>query len=131
MGLIAVLVAALAGFAVGAVWYMGLARPWMQAAGIETDAEGKPTVSAGAMPFVVAGVCMLLVAGMMRHMLTAAGVDGAGASLVAGLGIGAFFIAPWIAMNCAYAMRPRALAIIDGGYAIVGCGAIGLVLGLF
>lgn len=51
--------------------------------------------------------------------------------LMSGLGIGLLFIAPWIAMNVAYAMRPRALAIIDGGYAVVGCGVIGLVLGIF
>lgn len=51
--------------------------------------------------------------------------------LMSGLGIGLLFIAPWIAMNVAYAMRPRALAIIDGGYAVVGCGVIRLVLGIF
>lgn len=131
MGLLAVIAAALAGFAVGAVWYMSLAAPWMKAAGIAVGQEGRPAQSGGAMPFVVSGICMILVAGMMRHMLAMAGVDGAVKSLVAGLGVGAFFIAPWVAMNYAYAMRDRALTIIDGGYAIFGCGAIGMVLGLF
>ena len=37
MGVVAVLVAALAGFAMGAVWYMALSKPWIQAAGIEVD----------------------------------------------------------------------------------------------
>lgn len=49
----------------------------------------------------------------------------------AGPGAGAFFIMPWIAMDYAYSARPRALTLIDGGYAIIGCGIIGLVLTLF
>lgn len=50
---------------------------------------------------------------------------------LAGLGVGAFFIARWLAMDYACSMRPWRLTQIDGGYAIMGCGAIGLVLGLF
>ncbi len=55
----------------------------------------------------------------------------AGKGLLSGLGVGLFFIAPWLAMSYAYAMRPRMLVLIDGGYAVLGCAAIGLVLRLF
>lgn len=130
MGLVSVLIAALAGFAIGAAWYMTLAKQWVAASGVKVDENGRPE-GESALPFVISGITMLLVAGMMRHMFAMAGIDGAGKGLVAGLGVGLFFIAPWIAMNVAYAMRPRALAIIDGGYAVVGCGVIGLVLGIF
>ncbi|MEZ5777053.1 MAG: DUF1761 domain-containing protein [Paracoccaceae bacterium] len=131
MGIVAVLVAAIAGFACGAVWYMSLAKPWMQAAGIPTDAEGKPAGGANPMPFLVAGIAMILVAGMMRHIFARSGIASPMGGLTAGLGIGAFFITPWMAMNYAYAMRPWKLTVLDAGYAIIGCGAIGLVLGLF
>ena len=131
MGIIAVLVAAVAGFVIGGVWYTVFAKPWMQAAGIPMDENGKPQGTGSPMPFVVSGITMILVAGMMRHMFAMTGIDGALKGLVAGLGVGLFFIAPWVAMNYAYAMRPRKLAILDGGYAIVGSGVIGLVLGLF
>lgn len=130
MGFVSVLIAALAGFAVGAAWYMTLSKQWVAASGVTVDENGRPEGSSP-MPFVISGICMLLVAGMMRHMFAMAGIDGAAKGLVSGIGIGLFFIAPWIAMNVAYAMRPRALAIIDGGYAVVGCGVIGLVLGIF
>jgi hypothetical protein len=130
MGAIAVIVAALAGFAMGAVWYMALAKPWMAAAGLTADENGKPQ-GATAMPFVVAGIAMILVAGMMRHMFAMAGLDGALEGMVAGLGVGLFFITPWVAMNYAYAMRPKKLTLIDGGYSILGPGVVGLVLGLF
>ncbi|EAQ03004.1 hypothetical protein OB2597_12708 [Pseudooceanicola batsensis HTCC2597] len=68
---------------------------------------------------------------MMRHIFVMAGIDGALEGLVSGLGVGAFFITPWIAMNYAYANRKPALTLLDGGYAVLGPGIIGLVLGLF
>ncbi len=42
MNFLAVIVAALAGFAFGAVWYMTLSKPWMEAAGIKADENGRP-----------------------------------------------------------------------------------------
>jgi hypothetical protein len=131
MGFLAVIVAALAGFGVGAAWYMTLARPWMEATGIAMGADGRPAGGSSPMPFLVALAAMIVVAGMMRHMLATSGIEGPGKSLLSGLGVGAFFVAPWLAMDYAYAMRPSRLTLIDGGYAVLGCGAIGLVLGLF
>jgi len=131
MNVIAILAAAAAGFVMGAVWYMTLAGFWLRALDIELDEKGKPKMEGSYAPFVVSAVVMLIVATMMQHILTSSGVEGAGASLVAGLGIGAFLITPWVAMNYAYAMRKVMLTVIDCGYAILGCGVIGLVLGLF
>ncbi|WP_375687957.1 DUF1761 domain-containing protein [Pseudooceanicola sp. LIPI14-2-Ac024] len=131
MNVIAILAAAAAGFVMGAVWYMTLAGFWLRALDIELDEKGKPKMEGSYAPFVVSAIVMLIVATMMQHILTSSGVEGAGASLVAGLGIGAFLITPWVAMNYAYAMRKVMLTVIDCGYAILGCGVIGLVLGLF
>ena len=103
----------------------------MRATGLELNAEGKPVKSTGVVPFVISGIAMLLVAGMMRHIFAMAAIDTPVKGLGAGLGIGAFFITPWVAMNYAYAMRDMRLAVIDNGYSIIGCGVIGLVLGLF
>ena len=124
-----ILAAAIAGFAVGAVWYMGLSRQWIAASGVRVGADGRPT--GGAAPFVVAFVVMLVVAGFMRHVLAGAGIDRPGIGALSGAGFGAFLIAPWIAMCNAYAGRPATLSVIDGGYAVLGCAAIGLVLTLF
>lgn len=130
MGLLTVLLAAIGGFAMGGVWYMSLAKPWIAATGIDVDEKGKPANGGSPLPFLVSGICMVLVAGMMRHMFAMAGIDGAGKGLIAGLGIGLFFIAPWIAMNNTYGMRPFKLSIIDGGFAITGSAIMGFILGL-
>ncbi|MDF3415030.1 DUF1761 domain-containing protein [Sulfitobacter sp. M57] len=130
MGFVAVLVAAVAGFAFGAVWYMTLAKPWVAAAGIEVDDTGQP-VDKSPLPFVMAAIAMVIVAGMMRHTFALSQIDTAGKGLISGLGIGLFFISPWIMINNGYGGRPFRLTLIDGGYATFGCAIMGLVLTLF
>ncbi|NNE80094.1 MAG: DUF1761 domain-containing protein [Silicimonas sp.] len=130
MGLISVIIAAIGGFAFGSVWYMSLAKHWVAAANIEVDENGRP-VGQSAVPFIMAGIAMVLVAGMMRHTFAMAGIDTLGEGLVGGFGIGLFFISPWIMINNAYGGRPFKLTLIDGGYATFGCAIMGAILGLF
>ena len=61
MELLSVITAAVAGYAFGAVWYMTLSKPWVEAAGIEVDGSGRP-VNQSATPFILAGIANLVVA---------------------------------------------------------------------
>jgi hypothetical protein len=131
MEFINVLAAALGAFAFGAVWYIAMSKPWVAAAEIAVDANGRPQGNGSMMPFVVGLLAMVVVAGMMRHVFASAGIVSIGGSVVAGLGIGAFLITPWVAMNYAFAMRKPALSVIDGVNSVVGCGIMGLILALF
>ena len=131
MEFVNVIVAAIAAFAFGAVWYMSMSKRWIAAAEIPVDADGKPQGNGSAMPFVVGLVAMVLVAGMMRHLLASSGVTTIGGGAIAGFGIGAFFITPWVAMNYGFAMRKPALTVIDGVNSVVGCTIMGLVLNAF
>lgn len=126
-----VLAAAIAAFAFGAVWYMSMSKPWIAASGIAVDENGKPQGNGSAMPFVIGLVAMIVVAGMMRHMFATSGIVTVGGGAVAGLGVGAFFIAPWVAMNYGFSMRKPALTLIDGVNSVVGCTIMGAVLNLF
>ncbi|MFQ1700418.1 DUF1761 domain-containing protein [Loktanella agnita] len=130
MGFLSVIIAAACGFGFGAFWYMSLSKPWMRAVGIETREDGKPIGNGSSLPYLLATIAMLLVAGMMRHTFVLSGIDTPGKGLLSGLGIGLFFISPWIMINNAYGMRPFMLTLIDSGYATFGCGLIGLVLTL-
>lgn len=127
--LLAVLVAAAAAWGLGAVYYMALAKPWIQASGIKVDAEGKP-LNASAMPFLLSALCLLVVAGMTRHIFHMAAIHELGKGLLSGLGIGAFFVAPWMLINNTYENRPLMLTVINAGYALIACGVIGAVLGM-
>jgi len=130
MQLLSILVAAVAGWAFGAAWYMSLAKPWTKAANIEVDENGRP-VEDSALPYILSGLAMVLVAGMMRHTFALSGIETISKGFVSGLGIGLFFICPWIMINNAYTGRPFKLTVIDGGYAAFGCAVIGTVLTLF
>ena len=130
MGFIAVLVAAAGAYAFGAFWYMYNAKPWMAAAGISKEQiEGGAGKNPG--PYIISAIMVILVAGMMRHIFGMAAIDTVAKGFLAGLGLGAFIVAPWIVTNYAYSMRPRALTLIDGAYAIIGCTIIGTILALF
>ncbi len=66
---------------------------------------------------------------MMRHMFGMAAIDSLGKGLLAGLGIGAFIIMPWLAMNYAFGQRKTKLIVIDGGNVVIGSAIMGAVLG--
>ena len=128
MGFLSVGLAAAAAWIFGAVYYMLLSKPWIKAAGVRVDEKGRPAGGMNPLPFVLSAICMLLVAGMMRHVFVMSGIATVGGGFLAGLGVGLFFIAPWVMINNAYAMRPFRLTLIDGGYAVAGCAIIGVVL---
>ena len=131
MSFLAILVAGAAGYAFGAIWYMTLSKPWMEASGITCDEHGRPEGGGSPLPFILAAIAMVIVSGMMRHVFALSDITTFSKGLVSGLGIGAFFISPWIMINNAYGMRPFKLTIIDSGYAIIGCGIMGTILTFF
>ena len=130
MEILNVLIAAAAAWIFGAVWYIALSKPWLKATGISATGE-RPTGNGSALPFVLSAVAMIVVAGFMRHVFSMAGITGSGEGILAGLGVGLFFISPWIMINNAYPGRPFKLTLIDSGYAVFGCAIIGGVLTLF
>ena len=126
-----VIVAALAAFAFGAVWYMSMSKAWIAAAEIPVDANGRPQGNGSPVPFVVGLIAMVIVAGMMRHVFVMSGLTSIGEGVMGGAGIGAFLITPWVAMNYAFGMRKPMLTLIDGVNSVVGCTIMGVVLNLF
>lgn len=131
MEFLAVLVAAVASYIFGALWYMMLAKPWMAAAQVPVGPDGRPANAGNPTPYIVAFLGAVLVAGMMRHVFVTGGVDTVGKGLLSGLGLGLFVATPWIASNIGFGGKSWRLLPIDGGYATIGCGIIGLVLALF
>ncbi|WP_158965020.1 DUF1761 domain-containing protein [Chachezhania sediminis] len=126
-----VLAATAAAFALGTVWYGWLSKQWLRATGIPAGADGRPVKGGSPIVFVIGFFLELLVAGMMRHVFAMAGINGLGLGILAGFGIGLFFITPWIAMTNLYAMRPIKLTLIDGGYAVISTTVMGFILALF
>lgn len=131
MDFLAVFVTAAVGFAIGALWYGVFSRRWVAASGVPTDANGAPRDGGNPVTYAFAYLCILLVAGMMRHVFAMSTITTVNLGVMGGLGIGLFLIAPWIALNILFAQRPKILILIDGGYAAIACAIMGGVLMLF
>lgn len=128
MEFLSVIVAGAAAWVFGAVWYMALSKPWMAANGLTED---RIKASASPLPYVVSLLMSILVAGMTRHILASAGITTLGGGLMVGAGLGLFVALPWMVNNVLFSFRDKSLIWIDGGYPVIGCTIIGVVLMLF
>lgn len=124
---IAVVVAAVAGFAFGSVWYMALATPWAAAQG-KQPSDFKPTP----MPFIIAAAGQLLMAFVLAAVLNGLGARAdIGNSLAAAAVLWAGFIVTSMAVNHAFQGARRMLTLIDAGYFLGVLLIQALVLALF
>ena len=128
MQFLSVLVAGAAAWVFGAVWYMALSKPWMAANGLTED---QVKASASPLPYVVSLLMSVVVAGMTRHILASAGITTLGGGLMVGAGLGLFVALPWMVNNVLFSFRDKSLIWIDGGYPVIGCTIIAVVLTLF
>jgi len=119
-----IIAAGIAGWMFGAVWYGMFSTQWMKASKLTLDMVNPNDKT----PYLVSFLGAVATAAFTDHMYKLAGISTPQDGLVTGLGLGAFVAAPWTINNILYGMRNRALIYIDGGYAVFGCGAIGLVL---
>lgn len=124
MGWIAVVLAAVAAWIFGAVWYGVIGKQWMQAQGLTEETVNRKDPA----PYIVSFICTLIVAGMTRHIFQMSGIETVSAGIVTGLGLGLFIAAPWVATNVMFGQKDRALIWMDGAYPTIGMALMGLIL---
>jgi len=73
----------------------------------------------------------MMSAGIMRHIVSLAGIDTVFKGFVGGLGLGIFIAAPWIATNHSFSMKPRNLMLFGERYVATGSAIIGTILTIF
>ena len=136
---LAVLVAAIAGWLVGAGWYMLLANPWVAAHGrtmedFKRQAEAAKGTSAAWMPYVLALVAELIMAWVLAGLLAHLGPDRQ-VTIWNGIVFAAFvwlgFVATIIAVNNMFGMRKGMLTVIDGGHWLAVLVVMGAIIGAF
>jgi hypothetical protein len=131
---LAVLIAALAGFGFGAVYYMALAQPWMNAIGWPPEqqaAKARGGFDSSKAPFLIAIVANLIMAwvlaGVIGHMGTVTIRNGVISGAFCWLG----FVVTTLAVNYAFGGRNPMLTLIDGGHWLGVLLIIGAVIGAF
>lgn len=126
---LACLVAAVAAFAFGAVWYTVLSKPWVAAMG-KSEAELK--ASANPVTFAVTALACFVTA-VVLAMIWGGGLAMAGlwpvlrTAIILWVG----FILTTIAVHHAYQGQRRSLTVIDGGYGLGVVVVESIVLWLF
>ena len=127
---LAVLVATIAGFATGAVWYTVLfGKLWLKAVGIEpADMGGKGT---SPLPFIVSIIANALMAWVLALVIGRFGEINAANGICAGVMVWLGFVLTTIATNNVFPGRPWSLTAIDAGHWLAVLVIQGIVIGLF
>ncbi len=122
--LLGTLLAALAFFAVGMIWYGALfGQPWRREAGVGEAPEGLRAVRIIVLTFL----CELLIVLMLAHNIARTNPPPHVIMMMA-VGFALAIMAPAIAINYLHQRKSATLFLIDAGHLVVGMSAAGAVL---
>ncbi len=128
---LAVAIATLAGFGLGAIWYMALGRVWMRAIG-KTEAElTPPTAAQKALPFIISIVALFIMAWMLAGLMGHLAQVSVRGGMIAGALVWLGFVITTMGVNHAFSGAKPALTLIDGGHWLAVLVVMGAVIGAF
>ncbi len=128
---IAVVIATLAGFGLGAVWYMVLGKVWLRAIG-KTEAEIKQDQGAAkARPFIIALIALFVMALMLAGLMGHLGYVTIKCGVVSGFFVWEGFVITTMGVNHAFGGAKPMLTLIDGGHWLAVLLVMGAVIGAF
>ncbi|HMA71975.1 MAG TPA: DUF1761 domain-containing protein [Xanthobacteraceae bacterium] len=124
----AVVIAAIVGYAAGALWYWGWSKPWMEAQGFTPEAM---KASQSPVPYLLAFAANLLMAWMLAGVIGHLGIGEVtlrnGVISAAAVWLG--FVATTQTVNYLFGKRPLKLLLIDGGHWLIVLLLQGAVIG--
>lgn len=120
---LAILGAAIAGFAFGAAFYGILGKQWMAAAGLS---EAKPKIS----NFVISFVCELVMAYLLAGLIGHLGDVSVRAGMISAAFIWVGFVITTMIVNHRYGGAKWSLTLIDGAHWLGVLLVMGLAIGL-
>jgi Protein of unknown function (DUF1761) len=128
-----VIIAAVAAWIFGAVYYGILGKAWLAAQGATMEqtkaANAGKSTAAKATPFVLSFIAEIVMGVAMSGILFHIGIYGLGAGLFSGAMIWIGFVLTTIAVNNAYTFRNVKLTAIDAGHWLGVLLIIGGILG--
>ena len=129
---LAVLVAGLAYFALGALWYSKLlfANSWIKLSGVNVnDPNAKKGMAQTMLTSLVMMIICCLGLALILYKMKAGGnwMTGAKIGLIAGI----CFSSTGISISYLYEKKPFSLQLINGAYNTVGCIAAGIIIAMW
>ena len=123
---LAVLVAGLAYFVLGAVWYTDalMGKQYRAALGLDPNQAGKPEP----MPLVINLVGWLVSALALALVMEASGASGVGDGILFGLVVGVGIVLSQMLVMTTYENRGNALFKVNAPYVVLGYTLMGIIL---
>jgi hypothetical protein len=113
----AVVIAALAGFGLGAVWYTVLSKPWMHAVGLtEAECKARNQGAGRIVPFVISIVALFVMAWMLAGIMGHLGQISIRGGVISGFLVWLGFVITTMVANYAFHGASHVLTLIDGGH---------------
>jgi hypothetical protein len=125
---LAIIIAALAGFGLGMVWYTVLSKPWLHAIG-KTEAQVERRGMA--LPLLTSFVALLIMAWMLAGIMVHMGQVTVRGGLIAGFLVWLGFVITTMGVDHAFTGEKPLLTLIDGGYWLAALLIMGAVIGAF
>jgi hypothetical protein len=124
----AIVLAAVAGYIVGAFWYMALAKPWMAAQGFTPDSM---KANQSPLPFILAFAANVVIATALAGVVGHLGVGQVTLknAVISAAALWLGFVATTLAVNYSFGRRPLRLYLIDAGHWLSVFLAQGIVIG--
>ncbi len=127
---VAVLVAALVDWVLGAVWFTAFSKAWT--AGLRMPEEEVQAYRAhpNFWPYIIAFLCSAILAYVIARLLSSSESYGLFRGISFGLLVG---MAAAVAMTTelAFEVRPRSFIFISAGYPLIGCIIMGVIIGVW
>jgi len=123
---LAVLVAGLAYFVLGALWYTDalMGRQYRAALGLDPNAKAQPDPA----PLVINLVAWLISALALALMMAASGASGVGDGILFGLAVGVGMVVTQMFVTTTYENRGNALFKVNAPYVVIGYILMGIIL---
>ncbi|NBJ10328.1 DUF1761 domain-containing protein [Microvirga arsenatis] len=128
---LAIILAAVAAWLTGAVWYTALGKPWMAALGKSREELIGPTGRPPAGPFIIAFAAELVMAFVLAVLLVQIGSPTLGSGIATGFLAWLGFVATSMVVNHAYSGARPMLTVIDSGHWLAVLLVEGAVIGAF
>jgi len=125
---IAVWIAGIVHFMLGAGWYTLLGPAWIRGIG-RTEAEIMAAQPNSAIPMGIGLVVAVIIAYTLAWLLPRLGAQTVGAGARTGALLALTLIATTLAMNYGFEARPVSLWLINAGYMVVGMAVMGAIIG--
>jgi hypothetical protein len=126
----AILVAALAYFFLGGIWFTLLTEQWLRGLGTtKEEIMARAGSSSSPVPYITSFVCNLLIAYVLWWVINATGRSTAARGVQIGVLMWLGFIATILLTEYAFEARPHSLFAINAGYPLIGMIVMGAILG--